>query len=97
MIDCKECCDYVDGLFTRGEITKEEIDKVTLDRHILKGCAKKIDPFKDWLDFAIENQLELQKEDIHTEFPQWNKGYLEALLDAKERYNTGTAINDGAN
>lgn len=97
MVDCKECSDYVNGLFNRGEITKDEIDKVILDRHALKGCAKKIDPFKNWLDFAIENQRELHQEHIGIEFPEWNKGYLEALLDARQRYSATNASNDNSN
>lgn len=97
MVDCKECSDYVNGLFNRGEITKDEIDKVMLDRHILKGCTKKQDPFLDWLNFAIENQLELQKENtMPYQFPEWNKGYLEALLDARQRYNAATLTNEGS-
>jgi uncharacterized protein YeaO (DUF488 family) len=96
MIECKECETYVNGLFNRGEITKDEIEKVMLDRHILKGCAKKADPFKDWLDFAIENQEELKKENtMPYQFPEWNKGYLEALNDARERYNAATLTNEG--
>ena len=96
MIDCKECSEYVNGLFNRGEITKDEIEKVTLDRHILKGCTKKVDPFADWLEFAIENQKELQLENTEPyQFPEWNKGYLEALLDAKERYTAATLTNEG--
>lgn len=90
MVDCKECSDYVNNLLNRGDITKDEIDKVILDRHILKGCDKKTDPFKEWLEFAIENQNGLQLEHSTTEFPQWNKGYLEALLDAKKRYQAAT-------
>lgn len=95
MVDCKECSEYVNGLFNRGEINKDEIEKVMLDRHILKGCAKKVDPFLDWLEFAIVNQKELQLEHAHSPIPEWNKGYLEALLDAKGRYNPATVTNDG--
>ncbi len=96
MIDCKECSEYVNGLFNRGEITKDEIEKVTLDRHILKSCAKKVDPFADWLEFAILNQKELQLENTEPyQFPKWNKGYLEALLDAKEQYTAATLTSEG--
>lgn len=42
------------------------------------------DSFVQWLDFAIENQYGLEKEHEGLEFPQWNKGYLESLLDVKE-------------
>lgn len=90
MVDCKECSDYVNNLFNRGDITKEEIDKVILDRHILKGCDKKSDVFLDWLEFAITNQKQLQYENFAIPRPEWNKGYLEALLDAKERYTAAT-------
>ena len=37
-----------------------------------------------WLDFALENQYGLEKEHAGLELPQWNKGYLEALMDVKE-------------
>lgn len=92
MVDCKECSDYVNNLFNRGDITKEEIEKVILDRHILKGCDKKTDVFLDWLEFAITNQKQLQCEYSST---TWNKGYLEALNDAKERYVASTLTNEG--
>lgn len=96
MIECKECETYVNGLFNRGEITKDEIEKVMLDRHILKGCTKKIDAFKDWLEFAIENQKELKKENTEPyQYSEWNKGYLEALLDAKSRYVAATLTDEG--
>ena len=95
MIDCNKCSKYVNELFNRGEITKDEIEKVTLDRHILKGCAKKVDPFADWLEFAILNQNELQLENTEPyQFPKWNKGYLEALLDAKEQYTAATLTSE---
>lgn len=92
MVDCKECSDYVNNIFNRGEITKDEIDKVILDRHILKGCDNKTDPFLEWLEFAIENQKQLQSENSTFRIPEWNKGYLEALNDAKERYLAATLI-----
>ena len=83
MIECKECSEYVEMLFTRGEIPKEEVYKVAMDRHILKGCDKKTDSLKEWLNFAIMNQLELKVEHGPLPFPEWNKGYLEALEDMK--------------
>ncbi len=86
MVDCKECSDYVNNIFSRGEITKDEIDKVILDRHLLKGCDKKVNPFTEWLEFAIENQKQLQLENSSIDMPQWNKGYLEALMDAKYQF-----------
>lgn len=86
MIDCKECLGYVNGLFNRGEITKDEIEKVTIDRHLLKKCTKKNDYFMEWLNVAIENQHQLKKESMYISFPEWNQGYFEALLNAKERY-----------
>jgi len=91
MVDCKECSEYVNNLLNRGDITKEDIDRIILDRHILKGCDKKTDPFKDWLEFAIENQVELAEE--YTEVPEWNKGYLEALMDVKR--HLATLTNEG--
>lgn len=93
MIECKECNDFANLIFSRGEITEEEIPNLVLNRHVLKGCDKKINPFKNWLDFAIENQLEIAQE--HTQVPEWNKGYLEALNDAKERYQAATLTNEG--
>lgn len=94
MVDCKECSDYVNNIFNRGEITKDEIDKVIIDRHALKGCDKKTDPFINWLDFSIENQVELAKE--NKAVPEWNKGYLEALDNAKYMYLNATLTNEGA-
>lgn len=87
MIYCKECLEYVNLLFKRGEIEKDEIEKIMMDRHILKNCIKKIDPFADWLEFAIEKQknAQLQHKGVY-QFPQWNEGYLEALLDVKNYY-----------
>lgn len=40
MTDCKECNDYAQLIFSRGEIVQDEIEKLALDRHILKGCDK---------------------------------------------------------
>lgn len=90
MVDCKECSEYVHNLLNRGDITKDDIDRIILDRHILKGCDKKTDMFMDWLEFAIENQKQLQCEFADIPRPEWNKGYLEALNDAKKRYAAAT-------
>lgn len=91
MVDCKECSEYVHNLLNRGDITKDDIDRIILDRHILKGCDKKTDPFKDWLEFGIENQKQLQLENTGPyQFPEWNKGYLEALLDVQRQLATLT-------
>jgi len=38
-----------------------------------------------WLDFSILNQEEIKKEWTIEPFPQWNVGYLEALLDTKKQ------------
>lgn len=38
MIDCKECVEYAHTVLARGEIQVEDINKLVLDRHILKGC-----------------------------------------------------------
>lgn len=38
MIDCKECIEYAHTVLARGEIGVEDINKLALDRHILKGC-----------------------------------------------------------
>lgn len=38
MIECKECVEYAHSILARGEITVEEVSKIALDRHILKGC-----------------------------------------------------------
>ncbi len=68
-----------------------------LDRHALKGRTKKVPPIQRLVDFAIENQRELREEHRGKEFPEWNKGYLEALLDARQRYRAATFINEGPN
>ncbi|HHT9109570.1 MAG TPA: hypothetical protein ACFYDZ_00255 [Candidatus Brocadiaceae bacterium] len=86
MIECKECRDYADIIFERGEITADEIPKLVYDRHALKACDKKDSPFLYWLEFAILNQREIDKEHNPFPLPHWNKGYLEALLDCRERY-----------
>ncbi len=38
MINCEECNKYAQSIFQRGEISQDEINKLALDRHILKGC-----------------------------------------------------------
>jgi hypothetical protein len=38
MIDCKECIDYAHMVHAKGDITVEEIQKLAIDRHVLKGC-----------------------------------------------------------
>ncbi len=38
MIDCKECVEYAHSVLARGEIGVEDINKLAVDRHILKGC-----------------------------------------------------------
>lgn len=38
MIDCEECHNYAKKIYERGEISAAEINKLALDRHILKGC-----------------------------------------------------------
>ena len=38
-----------------------------------------------WLDFSILNQEEIKKEWGIEPLPQWNVGYLEALLDTKKQ------------
>lgn len=42
-IDCQECNDYAELIYSRGEIAQEEKEKLALDRHILKGCDKSKD------------------------------------------------------
>jgi len=46
-----------------------------------------------WLNYAIESQEELKKEFDKFDFPQWNNGYLNALLDAKAIFNDLDLIN----
>lgn len=89
MVDCKECSEYVHSLLSRGDITKDDIDRIILDRHMLKGCDKKTDHFLEWINFAIQNQHDMKNEHHNLPFPEWNKGYLEALLDARIKYNAG--------
>lgn len=38
MINCEECNKYAQSVYQRGEIAQDEINKLALDRHILKGC-----------------------------------------------------------
>lgn len=40
MIDCNECTQYALILHERGEIKAEEMNKLAIDRHALKGCKK---------------------------------------------------------
>lgn len=40
-----------------------------------------INSLQGWIDNAILNQLELKVENGDLPFPEWNKGYLEALRD----------------
>ncbi len=42
MIDCKECNEYAQMIFDRGEIEQDEISTLVLNRHILKGCKELI-------------------------------------------------------
>lgn len=39
MIDCKECVEYAHMIHAKGDITVEEINKLAVDRHVLKGCG----------------------------------------------------------
>lgn len=84
VIECKNCYDYVNALFERWEISKEEIEKVLEERHKVKKCKIKIDSFLDWLEFGIKNQEELQQE--NNKLGEWNNGYLKSLNDAKRVY-----------
>ena len=43
----------------------------------------KLKKLSEWLDFEIENQEELKIEWAPLSF-DWNKGYLEALIDMKK-------------
>ncbi len=38
MIDCEECIAYAHLVHARGEIKVEDINKLAIDRHVLKGC-----------------------------------------------------------
>ena len=38
MIDCKECVEYAHSVLARGEIGVEDVNKLAVDRHVLKGC-----------------------------------------------------------
>ena len=38
MIDCKECVEYAHMVLARGEIKVEDLNKLAIDRHVLKGC-----------------------------------------------------------
>ena len=43
-----------------------------------------IDEILEHLNFMIDNQDELEKEGDGMPFPEWNKGYREALTDIKQ-------------
>lgn len=58
MIDCKECNDYAQMLVERGDITQQEVNKVALDRHILKGCTEII---KNEIRKAEDRLIELRE------------------------------------
>lgn len=38
MLDCKECVEYAHSVLARGEIQVEDVNKLAIDRHVLKGC-----------------------------------------------------------
>lgn len=40
---------------------------------------------REFIDWAISNQEGLKKENAPSPFPDWNKGYLEALNDCKSK------------
>ena len=66
MIDCKECQQYAQLIFSRGEIVQDEIEKLALDRHILKGCDDSI------LDDS--NVIKLKNTT-----PDFRKGFISAM------------------
>lgn len=66
MINCKECSDYAQLIFSRGEIPEDEIGKITLDRHILKGCDT---PMLD-----DSNVIRLKQTT-----PEFRKGFMSAM------------------
>lgn len=66
MIDCKECQEYAQLIFSRGEIAQDEIEKLALDRHILKGCDDSI------LDG--DNVIKLKNTS-----PDFRKGFISAM------------------
>ncbi|MGC2661770.1 MAG: hypothetical protein WA324_27750 [Bryobacteraceae bacterium] len=41
-IDCRECNEYAQLIFDRGEITQDEINNLVMNRHILRGCKEAI-------------------------------------------------------
>lgn len=66
MINCKECSDYAQLIFSRGEIPEDEIEKVTLDRHILKGC-----------DLPILDESNVIR--LKQTTPEFRKGFMAAM------------------
>lgn len=40
MVNCEECHGYAKKIYERGEIGATDINKLALDRHILKGCKE---------------------------------------------------------
>jgi hypothetical protein len=62
VINCKECHDYANSIYARGEITQDEIPKLVMDRHILKGCEQeKAAPVLDIDLMNIEQVKEVVK------------------------------------
>jgi len=91
--DCKPCMEYANKLLNHGDILPEELQSIAFSRHhMLNRCAKPIDSFIEWIDFAIENQVQLLQEFEHD--ISWNKGYLEALNDAKDRYLSAKLLHE---
>lgn len=66
MIGCKECNEYAQLIFSRGEIEHDEMSKLALDRHILKGCD----------NIAIDNKSSLILNDSS---PEFRRGFIYAL------------------
>lgn len=66
MIDCKECVEYAHMVLARGEIKVEDIAKLALDRHILKGCDK--------VNLEIPNVIVMEKTT-----PEFRKGFIAAM------------------
>jgi len=91
-LNCAECVNYSKRLLERNEIHECEQLAIIDKRHSLGICASHIDPFVKWLEFAIINQEQLLREHQFDSEMQWNKGYLEALLDVKERYNNAKEL-----
>ena len=61
MIDCEECIAYAHLVHARGEIKLEDINKLAIDRHVLKGC----DSPMDIINGVVEGSIPVTVKKMH--------------------------------